>query len=341
MRNTDRWGWWACQVLLLALAAAGVGCEAGEDPIERATGDRMQPRVSREAAQARAATSNSAPSVDTVHFEPPQPGAGAPVRARVVASDSDGDALSFGFVWTLNGRRLSGGGPQASLSRSRKGDEIGVTVTASDGRAKSAPFEAFAQVGNRAPILRGLRIEPGANITAGGRVTVRPDATDSDGDVLSFRYDWSVNENAIAEDGPALSTRGLRRGDRIRVAVVATDGEEDSNRIESIEITVANAMPVIVSVPGSPDGSGGFRYQVRAEDSDGDRNLRFSLTTAPEGMTLDSLFGELAWTPRDDQRGVFPVEIRVEDLQGGWAIQRFEVTVGAGEREAPPASPTS
>ena len=341
MRNTDRWGWWTRQVLPLALATAGVACGGGEDSIQRATGDRMQPRESRQAARATAATSSSAPSVEAVHLEPPQPGAGEPVRARVVASDPDGDALSFGFVWTLNGRRLSGGGPQVSLSQSHKGDRLGVTVTASDGRAKSAPFEASAQVGNRAPILRGLRIEPGHNITAGGRVTVRPDATDSDGDVLSFRYDWSVNDHAVAGDGPALSTRGLRRGDRIRVAVVATDGEDDSNRIESIEITVANAMPVIVSEPGAPDETGVFRYQVRAEDSDGDRNLRFSLTTAPEGMTLDSLFGELAWTPRDDQHGVFPVEIRVEDLQGGWATQRFEVTVGAGEPEAPPASPTS
>ena len=47
-------------------------------------------------------------------------------------------------------------------------------------------------------------------------------------------------------------------------------------------------------------------------------------------MTIDSIQGEITWKPEDEQ-GDFPVEVVVDDLQGGRATQAFEVKVGVGD----------
>ena len=112
--------------------------------------------------------------------------------------------------------------------------------------------------------------------------------------------------------------------------MIASDGEERSARLQGPQITVENAAPVIVSTPEFGEAGDRFRYQVRAEDADGDRTLRFSLATAPPGMTIDSILGEIMWKPGDEE-GDFPVEVVVVDLQGGRATQQFEVKVGVGD----------
>jgi hypothetical protein len=90
---------------------------------------------------------------------------------------------------------------------------------------------------------------------------------------------------------------------------------------------VANASPVITSAPVGFGGDGAFRYQVAAEDPDGDRRLRYRLLDAPPGMAVDILFGMVTWTPADSQVGSHPVVIEVDDMAGGKATQSFEVRV--------------
>lgn len=328
VRGVNRW-----KLAALAAAVGLLGCGGSEAP-PAATSASMMPRS---AAGAEAAAGNRAPRIESVRFQPHHPGAGEPVRAVVEASDPDGDGLRFGFAWRLNGEPVPAGGPQVALPQSGKGDEISVWVTASDGLAESAAFEASTRVGNQPPQLHGVQIDPGHRITAGGAVSVRPLVEDPDGDPISFAYTWWVNGATVAETGPALSTENLRRGDAIRVRVVARDGEEESNAIQSPEIEVVNAAPVIVSEPGATGSDGVFRYTVHAEDADGDRGLRFSLARAPEGMTVAPATGDIQWKPGTDQAGRHPVEVVVEDLQGGRASQSFEVIVGfADEGDTPP-----
>jgi hypothetical protein len=97
---------------------------------------------------------------------------------------------------------------------------------------------------------------------------------------------------------------------------------------------VDNGAPRIVSQPQGPDADGVFRYQVLAEDPEGDRGLRFRLAKAPPGMTISSVGGSLEWRPGVGETGVFPVEIVVQDSGGASTVQRFELTL-----EPPPAAP--
>jgi hypothetical protein len=93
-----------------------------------------------------------------------------------------------------------------------------------------------------------------------------------------------------------------------------------------------------VSRPEIRFEDGVFQYAVEARDPDGDRNLRYSLVSAPEGMSIDRMGGEIRWQPRADQSGKHAIEVAVEDGQGGKDSQLFEVTI-AKEAGRPLAAP--
>ena len=294
----------------------------------------MQPSVNRDAISTRPLRAgNRAPRVEAVRIESDGPSAGRSVTAVVEASDPDGDSLSYRYEWRVGGV-VARGSTFTSL-HARKGDAIELIVTANDGLAQSAPFRVTTVVHNSVPEVRGIRIEPEGEITAGREVKVEPEGRDADGDPISYRYLWRINGSTVDQTGPIFSTAGLRRGDRIRVRVVATDGDGLSDAFESREFTLANAAPVILSEPGVAGADGVFRYRVHAEDPDGDRPLRYRLASAPDGMKMVSGAGAVEWRPRTDQAGEHAVEVVVEDPLGGRASQHFRLVVG----DASPAAP--
>ena len=136
-----------------------------------------------------------------------------------------------------------------------------------------------------------------------------------------------------------LSRRHFRRGDRIQLEALASDGDDESEPLRGPEIQVVNSPPRIVSTPEKIDEDGTFRYAVAVEDADDDRRLRYRLLEGPTGMTLNWLSGKLSWAPSEDQEGTHPVEIEVDDLAGGKDTQRFEIEVGLEEPAPPPAAP--
>jgi hypothetical protein len=193
---------------------------------------------------------------------------------------------------------------------------------------------APAEAGNRPPRLRGVQVSPAPVIRGGADVTVVAHADDPDGDEIEYHYTWWVNGDEIDEAGPVLSTAKLRRGDTVQVRVVASDGRGDSAPMSSPLLTVENGPPQFVSQPSGAGPDGVFRYQARAEDPEGDTNLRFSLAKAPAGMSVTPLGGLVEWRPAPGQVGKHPVEVVVEDSSGARSTQSFELTI-----DAPPAAP--
>jgi hypothetical protein len=329
--NRSRWG-----AVVLAIVVCCNGC-GSEDSLDRASGRSMQ-----SAAQSGAAdrAQNSTPRINALHFEPDTPRTGDKVRVVVEASDDDGDHLSYTFQWTINGIRLTEQNATIKLSGARRGEPVKVEVVASDGLASSEPLEATTRVHNRPPHLTGVRLESNSSISAGTEVTARPTARDLDGDTPSYRYSWWVNGRAELESGPKFSTAGLHRGDTLRVRVFASDGQDESNSVDSEEIVLGNAPPIIVSQPGGADEDGTFRYQVRAEDEDDD-DLLISLVKGPKGMAMTSAGGLIEWSPRPDQGGTHVIDVAVDDSFGARTTQRFSIVVDPGAASAPPAAPAS
>lgn len=321
-------------VVLATMVAIGCGGEevAAPKPSGRAMG-----------AAPAAKQGNAAPVIESVSLEPKAPRPGQRVKAVVRASDPDGDAVMLHYAWRVGGSALPESTPEIDLPAMDKGGRIEVTVTAKDDALESESVRATANVGNQPPDLIGIALEPAGEITRGRRVVAVPRATDPDGDALTYTYAWTVNGIEQREDGDALETANLHRGDSVRVRVVASDGDLESKPIESPPMPVANAAPHIVSKPPGFDGDGSFRYAVESEDADGDRSLRYRLAQGPEGMTLDALSGAVAWKPTAAAAGSHTVEIEVQDLQGGKSSQIFTLNVGVKQpeqrAEAPAAKP--
>jgi hypothetical protein len=334
MRSNDgalhAW-WWVAPLLVLAVACGGT------EEAPRPSGPPMAapPPVEKE-------EQNSAPVVESVALNPRSPLPETPIEANAVVRDPDGDSYRLTFEWKVNGELVaSGPHPRFTPRNVRKDDRIEVTVVATDGLLESRPRSQRTRIGNRPPLLQGLLLEPEGTVRPGDELLASPQATDPDDDALRFQYTWLVNGSEADATGRSFSTRGLDRGDTVQVRAVVSDGSDSSQPAVSRQVTVGNSPPLIEKIPTLQSESGSFRYTFEATDPDGDRNLRFRLREAPEGMRIDPILGVVTWHPKPSQAGVHQVDVIVEDSHGDGSALRFEVTVTASpgeEAEQPPAS---
>jgi hypothetical protein len=323
--------------LLVTAAIAPLGCGSDPEPTASAAVAEQQPAEK----PAPVTRKNTPPVIDRVRFEPEEPVTGRSLRAVVEAQDADGDDLAFEYHWRIDGRDAGdlAEGQELDLSHARKGQSITFEVVASDGRDQSRPYEKRADIENRPPEILSVDLEPAREVVRGTPVAVFSSGSDPDGDPVSYEYHWSVNGRELREDGAQLETDRLRRGDEIRVRVVAYDDEDESEAMEPAPVVVVNGAPLVVSTPPGDLPGGVFRYQVVAEDPDGDPHLEYRLEGAPSGMQIDTYSGMVTWTPAPEQAGTYSVTVLAEDLHHGVGKQVFEVRVSspAGGQGAAPA----
>ncbi len=285
---------------------------------------------------------NAPPVVESLVLNPSAPLPGTAIEANVKVSDPDGDPYRVSFEWKVNGEVVSSGPQPRFVARNvEKDDRIEVTVIATDGQLESLPTRQRTSVGNRPPVLQGVLLEPQGTIRPGDEMLASPEAYDPDEDPLRYQYAWLVNGSETGARGRTFPTRGLERGDKVRVRAIASDGSDASREAESREATIGNSAPMIAEIPKLESQDGLFRYAFEAEDPDGDRNLRFKLGKAPEGMRIDPILGVATWRPKANQAGVHEVEVVVEDSHGDGSALQFEVTVTATPGDAgeqPPAA---
>lgn len=310
------------------------GCGAGDDVVlPPAEG----PHASSLAAPAAEGV-NRPPIIHDLALHPATLESGGRVRAVVSASDPDGSLPDITFSWSVRGRRIDTSADSIQLPALHKGDRVRVTAVAGDGVEESEPVSVEATVPNKAPRL--VELELGSREGEQGEEWfVDPWVEDPDQDHVTLEYTWLVDDRELPVHGPVFSPAKLKRGDRLRVRVVASDGALESAPAETGTVVIANSAPEIVSTPPKLDASGVFTYQIAAIDADGDKALRYELVKGPQGMQVDELSGVLSWEPTPDQAGNHRVEIAVEDRSGGRSHQVFDVPlVAVYESEPPPAS---
>jgi len=326
MRSEFRWEDWARSGALAAIVLLAVGCGSGPGETASPSGPPMSPAASRQES-----TSNgSPPSVQSLELVPSEPKTGEPVTAVVTAEDPDGDPVTLRFDWSVNGVRRPARGDTLELGSAAKGDRIEVSVVAGDGTSFSEPASVGFRIANAPPRIDALRFQPPGEIRAGRTLTVEPMATDRDGDVLEFEYDWYVNGELAESEGDTFSTNGLSRGDSLQVSVTASDGEAESEEFLSPTLELRNAPPRLGGEPMETDSQAGFVSAVPATDPDGDR-MRFRLRSGPEGMEVGRNTGQIRWYPTAEQAGSHEIEIEVDDLHGGVVLHRFSLDVGVDE----------
>ena len=110
------------------------------------------------------------------------------------------------------------------------------------------------------------------------------------------------------------------------VEVTARDHEAFASPVRSVPIVLGNSPPRIISSPAALTNKERYEYLVQSKDVDGD-TLTYGLETAPPGMSIDKITGQVTWYVTPGLAGTHRVKVLVEDGQGGMAWQEFEVVI--------------
>lgn len=184
---------------------------------------------------------------------------------------------------------------------------------------------------NQTPIITS---DPITTATVGVEFTYDVNATDPDGDTLTYSLDIKPSGMTINSATGLIKWIPTAEGD-YPVVVKASDGTLDITQDFTIVVSeplAINQAPIIYSTPSAAAiVEVAYTYDVDATDPDGDI-LTYSLTTYPSGMTINSANGLIWWIPTSAQVGNNLVTVTVSD---GALIdtQSFAITVSVVEPE--------
>jgi hypothetical protein len=253
----------------------------------------------------------------SVTISPRNPGRNTPLRGHVSGARSIEE-----WYWYLNDELISGrGGAILSRHDGIRGDRVTLVVLA-DGQESSDTVI----IANTPPEVIGVGLETN-QVYRGVDITVFPEAADIDGDPVDFRYIWYINgEEVIGRSAATLPGDVFRKGDTIALQVIPSDRETEGSPFFPESFTIPNGPPRFLSQPPKEFSGFEYRYQIKAEDPDGDP-LAFSLERGPEGMTINGT-GLLVWPLSAPQDSESTVRVIVSDEDGLWASQEFTISLG-------------
>ncbi|QSV44630.1 MBG domain-containing protein [Geobacter benzoatilyticus] len=259
---------------------------------------------------------------------------------QVVASDPDGDAVTYSLTTRPSGMTINGTTGLIYWSPKDTGTySVTVKVTDPSGLSASQSFRisVVSRPSNSAPKITSMAV---TRATVGMLYNYDVEATDPNGDTVYYRLASAQSGMTIdAVTGliswtPSSSQIGSKY---VKVEAVDNKGGKTS---QSFYITVSpsadadnppaiNSTPVIIAAVGSP-----YSYDVNATDADGDV-ITYSLTDSPAGMIINATTGVITWTPSADQAGTRNVVVNAT-AGGQTATQAFTIAVsGQAANQAP------
>ncbi len=249
------------------------------------------------------------------------------------AVDPEGEVITYTLTLSPAGMDIdSASGLITWTTTSMNAGVYSVTVVATD-TALEANEQSFsivvADTLNDPPSITST---PPTEATEGGAYSYDADATDPNGDVLTWSLDLAPLGMIIDSSSGVVNWTpdGTQSGSHDVIVRVADD--ELGADTQAFVITVAEAIngpPVFVSVPVTTGTEGQpYVYDADAIDTEGDLVVSYTLTIAPVGMTIDSALGVVNWTPSADQSGAHAVGIVAADDMGNLSSpQSFSVVV--------------
>jgi len=177
-------------------------------------------------------------------------------------------------------------------------------------------------VRNVAPTLAFMADQ---SISEGRMLMARMHATDPGNDAVTFSLSGAPEGMSITSDGLLVWTPHAAQVETpYAVTVIATDDDGDSSS-QVVTFTARNMAPTLAAIPSRSVNEGSL-LSVRAQASDmGNGSLSFSLSGAPEGMSITA-DGLILWTPGAAQAGAsYPVTVTVTDTYGASASQSFTI----------------
>ncbi len=175
-----------------------------------------------------------------------------PLTCDFDAWDPDGDAFETSVRWWIDGVALDVEGPVLDPEHTRKGQEIACEVVATDATGSTRAKSASLIVENAPPSVDGAAIRPEVP-TGREDLTCEPgEGADPDGDTVSFRFQWFVDDRPLRHMDQTLPARVLGRESRVYCVVTPIDGDDLGAPAQSAEVVVGNAAPVVADVEVDP-----------------------------------------------------------------------------------------
>jgi hypothetical protein len=266
---------------------------------------------------------DGATRIRSVWIEPANPTSTTNLTSEVLVRGEPTSRLNY--QWLRNNVPIPGAiGPMLPSEQFSKGDFVSVQVRVAQAGGDRDPVTSDGVlIGNTPPVVDWVSIGPAPPSSTSSLEAVAK-GSDLDNDELSFIYQWTVSgEPVVGQEGPTLASNYFKRGDQVEVAAVPYDGTDWGPPGSSIKVTISNSPPIIKSTPpGELKEGTTYRYQVQAEDADGD-TLAFSLQgEPPKGMVIDSQTGVVEWQVVIPEKPVtYVYEVVVEDPEGAKSIQ--------------------
>ena len=205
------------------------------------------------------------------------------------AVDADGDDITWSYAWFVDDQVVAQeSGPILSSDAFIKGQEVTCAASPSDGEGTGDAVIAsnVVLIANSAPSAPQLQVSPPSGaVTQFYTCSLLAESEDVDGDEVSYSVVWLVNghENSGMLDVPVAASELVSDfegtlaagGDALACRVVATDGADSSEPVQSPNIVFGNASPVGGAVTITPteayEGTDLSCEASGAEDPDGDQ----------------------------------------------------------------------
>ncbi len=157
------------------------------------------------------------------------------------------------------------------------------------------------------------------------RGTVCDDGNSAEGQQVRWRrIDQNNGTVSFGDSTSSVTTAHFDAEGIYSLVLNACDGIACSEDTVLVKVDPVNQPPVFISEPvTSASEEELYIYQAAAHDTDLVDILRYSLESAPSGMSIQPYTGYIEWTPSDTDGGDHSIIIIADDNHGGIARQDF------------------
>ena len=292
---------------------------------------------------------NRAPVLASIP-RPPEVAEGASLTVTMMATDPDGDPLSYS---TENlptfGILIDAGDGTGEIDLDPGFDDAGeypIAIIVSDDGSPNQSDQQVVTVTvtntNRAPQLAAI---PPAEIgEAAGPVEISVSASDDDGDPLTLSASNIPAFGSFQDDGGGAGTLtfepGFEDAGEYLITVEADDGEVTDSEDLALTVLQVNRAPVLAEIGAQQTSEGVLlEFSASASDPDSEDSVALSASNLPTGADfIDAGAGaaSFSWTPDFDQGGNFLVLVSATDNGVPVLADSEEVLLTVGDINRPP-----